>query len=116
MKKPKYEKYKGIKWMFSYNCPICYWMPPEDLQRYIIKRGKCYIITNYWKPYYEDGVYKGEEENKEITKHVKRQIYPITKNGRTYSNTVMGIGGQSWDEVHKCPNCNKEWEFDNANF
>jgi hypothetical protein len=92
------------------DCPECGWQPPVDFpdDRYIVLHGMkkgVKIIKNYWKPCKDASAY---EENHDVTKKIKKRIYPIFSNG-----TRNALGGQYWHELHRCP-VHGDFGFDNG--
>ena len=86
----------------KYNCPNCGFKPPID-KTYIIKNDKVKKI-------------KIEDENSEnIEKYLDNEIWPKIIEMKTEIIDGM-FDGNAWTEVHYCPNCKKEFSFENANF
>jgi len=101
-----HDLFKGL----GIACPECGWQPSIDFpdDRYIVVHGMkkgVKIIKNYWKPCKDGSAY---EENHDVTKKIKKRIYPIFSNG-----TRNVQGGQDWHELHCCP-VHGEFGFDNG--
>ena len=101
-----------------YNCPECNWNPDNDIEHmafYYIKNGKAVSLENSWDEEDKDGSCKiNYNEIKKIFKEEGVKVYPVRKDGRSCMDWYSGVSGESWIEVHCCPNCNEEFEFENS--
>lgn len=82
-------------------CPDCGWDPP-DTHIYYVSEGKA-IDCTYWN---EENSLMYMQSNAPNGK----KVYPINEGVNQYSY----FGDYSWTEIHLCPNCNKEFEFQNG--
>ena len=113
------------------NCPTCKWEPPMD-GYYYCRNGKAIDCTRHsaQKPIAPqkqnindiledmfDSIQVGPySHGKPPFKHFK--CYPRVENYSysAYASYEFGINGHTWDEIHKCPVCNKEYWFDNSDY
>ena len=79
--------------MNKYSCPLCGWKAPNN--GFYEIRNKRAVTVKLDVP---------EEE-----------FYPKIINVRSEMCDGM-FEGSNWTEVHKCPKCSEEFEFENANF
>lgn len=88
------SKKKNIQW---WQCPECGWDPSD--------------ITDMDSPelfyYVEDGIAKPIKDK-------GLDVYPRRIRGCSFFDFWSGATGSAWTEIHRCPNCNKEFEFDNS--
>ena len=108
-----------------WECPDCGWDPSNitDMNSpelfYYIENGIAKPIKEGWKEVYN---VKGDLESyefnlkifKEIMKTKNKGIYPRRINSSYCFDPWSGANGSCWDEVHKCPSCNEEFEFGNS--
>ena len=108
-----------------WQCPECGWDPLDitDMDSpelfYYIENSKAILIKEGWKEVYNE---KGELDSwefnlelfREIMKAKNTGIYPKKTNGRSCYDPWSGATGSSWKEIHKCPNCDKEFDFSNS--
>jgi len=85
--------------MENYKCPDCGFKPPVD-KIYYIKNDKI-------KKKSLDDVMNFEDDDNEY--------WPKLENVKTQLIDEM-FEGTDWTEVHYCPNCKKEFKFNNANY
>lgn len=107
----------------SYMCE-CGWNPFDvtDLDSpelfYYIENGEAIPIRESWVPsedYEKDGSMSiNYEKIKEIFRSKGVKVYPVRKDGGSIVDYYSGVSGFAWNEVHCCPNCNEEFEFDNS--
>jgi hypothetical protein len=85
--------------MKKYTCPDCGFKPPID---------KIYFIKN-------DKIKKRSMDDIIDFENDDNVYWPKINNMRT--EVIDGMfDGNSWIEIHYCPNCKKEFSFENANF
>ena len=116
------KKTKEISW---WECPECGWNhsditdmdSPESF--YYIKDGKAIPIMNGWVEITDPITLEIHWEfNIKIFKKIMKEkglgIYPKRINGSSFFDFWSGASGSAWTEIHKCPNCDKEFEFSNS--
>jgi len=107
----------------SYQCE-CGWDPYEVMDLgspdlfYYIENGKAIPIKESWvetEDYEEKGTLSiNYEKIKEIFKTKGVKVYPVRKDGGTAYDHYSGVSGSFWTEVHCCPNCNQEFQYENS--
>jgi hypothetical protein len=99
----------------GYDCKKCGWNP-LDIQGddppkfYYVEHNKAVAIEESWIPNEDNGY----SINVELIKKLGKQVYPIHKHHHPVTDYWSGANGFSWIEVHFCPNCNEEFEFQNS--
>jgi len=89
---------------YDYRCLDCGWDPPMD-SFYYVEEGEyfdCTVPT-------ATGI-GGDPE-------IEHEVYPKYKDFQHNYGKAMEFGGSpiDWTEVHFCPSCGKEFEFENSN-
>ena len=116
------KKDRNIMW---WECPECGWNPSDitDMDSpelfYYIEDGKAIPIRDGWKEITDPITLETHWEFniKLFTKIIKNKgvgIYPKRINGSYVIDHYSGASGSAWTEVHRCPNCNKEFNYGNS--
>lgn len=113
---------KEIMW---WECPKCGWNPSDITGMdspelfYYIENNKAVPLREGWVEITDPItlVIHWEFNIKLFRKIMKEKglgIYPKRINGSSFFDPWSGASGSAWTEIHKCPNCNEEFEFSNS--